>query len=37
MDNPEKFARYDTQDEEKRKPQHSMCWTPLYANNVNKT
>jgi len=19
------------------KTQHNMCWTPLYANNVNKT
>jgi hypothetical protein len=33
MDNPEKLATLDTQDEEnKTKTQHNMCWTPLYAN-----
>ena len=36
MDNPEKLAAYGTQDEEKqskkKKNQHNMCWTPLYAN-----
>jgi len=31
MNNPEKLATYSTQDQEK-KPQHNMCWTPLYAN-----
>ena len=30
MDNSEKLATYDTQDEEKQK--HNMRWTPLYAD-----
>ena len=30
MDNPEKLATLDTQDEEKT--QQNMCWTPLYTN-----
>jgi hypothetical protein len=38
MDNPEKLATYDTQDEEKH---HTMCVAHHYAqtitNNVNKT
>ena len=33
MDNPEKLARYGTQDEENdAKTQHNMCWTPLCTN-----
>ena len=36
MDNPEKMATLGTQDEEnKTKPQHNMCWTPLYTNKHN--
>ena len=31
MDNPDKLATQGTQC--KLKPQHNMCWTPLYANN----
>ena len=34
MDNPEKLATQGTQYDEK---QHKMCWTPLCANNTNKT
>ena len=40
MDNSEKLAAYDTQDEDKKKPQYGLNWTPLYANKhkyVNKT
>ena len=29
MDNPEKLATQDTQDEEKNNPQHNMFWTLL--------
>ena len=32
MDNPEKLAAYDTQDEYKQKTQYGLSWTPLYAN-----
>ena len=34
MDNPEKMATQGTQDKDKKKKktQHNMCWTPLYAN-----
>ena len=35
MDNPEKLATQNTQDEEKQNKnttQHNMCWTPLYVN-----
>ena len=32
MDNPEKLAEYDTQDEDKQKTQYGLNWTPLYAN-----
>ena len=33
MENLEKLATLDTQDEEnKTKTQHNMCWTPLYAS-----
>ena len=31
MNNPENMATQGTQDEEK-KTQHNMCWTPLHAN-----
>jgi hypothetical protein len=37
MDNPEKLATSGTQDEDKQnktKPQHSMCWTPLFTNKL---
>jgi hypothetical protein len=38
MNNPEKLATFGTQDEDKQnKIQHNMCWTPLCANNINKT
>ena len=40
MDNSEKLAAYDTQDEDKQKTQYGLSWTTLYANkqnNVNKT
>ena len=38
MNNPEKLATFGTQDEDKQnKIQHNMCWTPLWANNINKT
>jgi hypothetical protein len=32
MDNPEKLAVYDTQDEDKQKTQYGLSWTPLCAN-----
>jgi hypothetical protein len=32
MDNPEKLAAYDTQDEYKQKTQYGLNWTPLYAS-----
>jgi hypothetical protein len=34
IDNPEKLAKYGTEDEEKKeeKTQHNMCWTPLCAS-----
>jgi hypothetical protein len=32
MDNPEKLAAYDTQDEYKQKTQYGLSWTPLFAN-----
>ena len=32
MDNSEKLAAYDTQDEDKHKTQYGLSWTPLYAN-----
>ena len=31
-DNPEKPATQVTQDEDKKNPQHNMCWTPLCAS-----
>ena len=32
--NQENLTTFDTQDtrRSKKKPQHNMCWTPLYAN-----
>ena len=35
MDNPEKLAT--RRRKIKQKTQHNMCWTPLYAYDVNKT
>jgi hypothetical protein len=35
MDNPEKLAEYDTQDEDKQKTQYGLNWTPLYASKHN--
>ena len=32
MDNPEKLTTQGTQDEEKQKTQHNICWTPLCTN-----
>jgi hypothetical protein len=33
MDNPEKFAKHGTQDEDKeKKRQHNMCRTPPHAS-----
>jgi len=35
MDNPEKKTTFGIQDirrRQKKKPQHNMRWTPLYAN-----
>ena len=32
MDNPEKLAVYDAQDEDKQKTQYGLSWTPLYVN-----
>ena len=36
MDNPEKLVTLDTQATRQRqtqqKPQHNICWTPLYVN-----
>jgi hypothetical protein len=32
MDNPEKLAVYDTQDEDKQKTQYGLRWTPLYED-----
>jgi hypothetical protein len=32
MDNPEKLAVYDTQDEDKQKTQYGLSWSPLYAD-----
>ena len=33
MDNPEKLATYDSQDEgNKIKTQHNVYWTPPYTN-----
>jgi hypothetical protein len=40
MDNPEKLAAYDTQDEDKQKTQYGLNWiqyTQANTNNVNKT
>ena len=26
------YQRHKNKDKQKKKPQHNMCWTPLYAN-----
>jgi len=36
MNKPEKLATKGTQDEDKQKTQHNMCWTPLYTNKQHK-
>ena len=35
MDNPAKLTRLGTQDEDKQKLQHYMCWTPRIQTQIS--
>ena len=37
LDNPAKVTTLSTQDEDKQKTQHNMCWTPPYTRRRQQT